>query len=61
MVSSVLVVTLASVWGQVVPEAVVEKQDEMFQRLWAEDFEWKFNELPTDGTVASVIPEKIQK
>lgn len=45
------VVVLVSVLGQAIPDAVVDKQQNVFQRLWAEDFEWRFAELPTSGRV----------
>jgi len=48
-----MIVLLAGVWGQAIPDVVVDKQQEVFQRLWAEDFEWRFSELPTNGEVAS--------
>ena len=47
-----VVVVLASVLGQTIQGPVVEKQDEVFQRMWAEDFEWKFDQLPTEGKVS---------
>lgn len=47
-----MIVLLAGVWGQAIPDVVVDKQQEVFQRLWAEDFEWRFAELPTNGAVA---------
>ncbi len=46
------VVVLASVLGQAIPDVVIDKQQDVFQRLWAEDFEWEFAELPTSGKVA---------
>jgi hypothetical protein len=46
------IVLVATVFGQSIPNSVVDKQQEVFQRLWAEDFEWRFAELPTKGKVA---------
>lgn len=51
MLNTVLVLSVG-ICGQAIPDSVVDKQQEVFQRLWAEDFEWKFAELPTKGKVA---------
>ncbi|MDA1052430.1 MAG: hypothetical protein O3C40_18380 [Planctomycetota bacterium] len=44
------VVALSSV-GQVVSEQNRANQDKAFQQWWGTDFQWKFDELPTTGTV----------
>jgi len=42
----------ASGWSSgPVPSIDVETQNRVFQELWGEQFSWKFNELPTEGTV----------
>jgi hypothetical protein len=51
MSSSALFVVLTTVWGPTMPDAVIEKQQDIFHRLWNEDFEWRFDALPTEGTV----------
>jgi len=38
-------------FGAVTPKLVVEKQNRVFEQYWGTDFEWKFEELPTAGTV----------
>jgi hypothetical protein len=50
---SLLILALAatSSTGAVIREKEVKQQDEVFQRYWGSDFEWKFDELPTKGTV----------
>jgi len=37
--------------GATVPEATREFQNETFQRYWGTDFVWKFDDLPSEGTV----------
>lgn len=44
------VVALSSI-GQVVSEQNRTNQDQAFQQWWGTDFEWKFDALPTEGTV----------
>ncbi len=47
----VAAVVAISTIGQVVSEKNRTNQDEAFQQWWGTDFEWKFDELPTQGTV----------
>lgn len=47
----ILALAAASSSGAVIREKEVQQQDEVFQRYWDTDFEWKFDELPTKGTV----------
>lgn len=55
-VNSLLIALVVSLmgWGSSgpVPNVDVETQERVFQELWGEDFVWKFEELPTQGTVA---------
>lgn len=37
--------------GATIPTAVADKQDRVFQQYWGTGFEWKFDALPTTGTV----------
>jgi hypothetical protein len=37
--------------GVSIPQAVVAKQNTAFQKYWGTSFEWKFESLPTEGTV----------
>lgn len=47
----VAAIVAISTVGQVVSEANRTKQDEAFQQWWGTDFQWKFDELPTAGSV----------
>ncbi|MCL4202128.1 MAG: hypothetical protein KJ000_06520 [Pirellulaceae bacterium] len=38
--------------GASIPEKAVEQQDEFYQKYWGTGFEWRFDALPTEGTVA---------
>ena len=53
---SVLVALVLSVpgWGSSgpVPQVDIETQNRVFQELWGEDFVWKFDDLPKQGSVA---------
>ncbi|MCA9120702.1 MAG: hypothetical protein H6822_35825 [Planctomycetaceae bacterium] len=53
MGSTLIVATLVAIStvGQVISEENRTKQDEAFQQWWGTDFEWKFDELPTKGSV----------
>jgi len=44
-------VVAAGTIGQAISQHVVDTQNEAFQRQWATDFNWKFDELPTEFTV----------
>jgi hypothetical protein len=54
-ICSLLVASVVSApgWGSSgsVPTIDVETQNRVFQELWGEEFSWKFNDLPTEGTV----------
>lgn len=47
----VAAVLAISTVGQIVSDDNRTKQDEAFQQWWGTDFEWKFDALPTSGTV----------
>jgi hypothetical protein len=47
----VFLIFLTSGFGAVTPKPVVEKQNRVFGQYWGTDFEWKFEALPTSGTV----------
>jgi hypothetical protein len=53
MGTSTLIVALvaASTLGASIPKQAVDKQNEVFQRLWGTSFEWKYDALPETGTV----------
>nr|MBC8869415.1 hypothetical protein [Planctomycetota bacterium] len=47
MGTSALVVAIsAGIVGASIPDKVIEKQNQAFQRYWGTDFVWKFDELP---------------
>ena len=54
MTTSVLVVALVAVasTGEAIARPVANKQDAVFRRWWDNDFVWKFDDLPTKGSVA---------
>lgn len=47
----VFLIFVTNGFGAVTPKLVVEKQNRVFEQYWGTDFEWKFEELPTAGTV----------
>lgn len=47
----VFLIFVTNGFGAVTPKLVVEKQDRVFDEYWGTNFEWKFAELPTSGTV----------
>jgi hypothetical protein len=47
----VLLLLAANSFGATIPKAVAEKQNRVFEQFWGTEFEWKFDELPTSGTV----------
>lgn len=47
----VLLIFAANSFGATIPKAVAEKQNRVFEQFWGTDFEWKFDSLPTTGTV----------
>lgn len=47
----VFLIFVTSGFGAVTPKPVVEKQNRVFDQYWGTDFEWRFAELPTSGTV----------
>lgn len=51
MMSLILAAVLVSpVVAAPIAKKEAKKQDDVFGRLWNEEFEWKFDELPTKGT-----------
>ena len=53
MVSSTLVVAfvVAATTGASIPQAESGEQNTVFRKLWNEEFEWRFDDLPTKGGV----------
>ena len=53
MGTSVLLVALIAMGsvGASIPQRAIEKQNEVFLRLWGTEFEWKFDQLPANGTI----------
>jgi hypothetical protein len=52
MGSTTLIVALTvGIVGASIPEKAVERHNEAFQQYWNTDFVWKFDDLPTKGTV----------
>ena len=47
----VLLMVVANGYGATTPRSVVEKQNKVFEQLWGTNFVWKFDDLPTTGTV----------
>ena len=47
----VLLIFAANSFGATTPKAVAEKQNRVFEQFWGTEFEWKFDALPTTGTV----------
>ena len=47
----VVLIFVANSFGATIPKAVAEKQNRVFEQFWGTDFEWKFDALPTTGTV----------
>ena len=47
----VFLMVVANSFGATTPKPVVEKQNQVFEQFWGTDFEWKFDDLPTTGTV----------
>jgi hypothetical protein len=47
----VLLIFAANSFGATIPKTVAEKQNRVFEQFWGTDFEWKFDALPTTGTV----------
>ena len=47
----VLLMVVANGFGATTPKTVVEKQNRVFEQFWGTDFVWKFDDLPTTGTV----------
>ena len=44
-------ITVSTGMGAVIPDEVVKTQDTVFKRYWGKKLVWKFDELPTAGTV----------
>ncbi|NLF68578.1 MAG: hypothetical protein GX575_05915 [Candidatus Anammoximicrobium sp.] len=51
MSSAAFTFVLAAIFGATIPEGTVQKHNELFRRFWGTDFVWKFEDLPTSGTV----------
>jgi len=49
--SALIVAISAGIAGATIPDKVIEKQDQAFERYWGTDFVWKFDELPAKGSV----------
>ena len=43
---------VCSAAGTTIPEQTVEEQNEYFKKYWGTEFEWRFDQLPAEGTVA---------
>jgi len=48
---AVLVGVAAPAWAGYLSRSDVKRQNEIFQRWWGDDFQWKFDELPLKGKV----------
>ncbi len=49
----VTVLMAASAWGATISDKETQLQDDVFQRYWGGQFVWKFDELPSQGTVGA--------
>ena len=49
--SAFVIAISAGIVGASIPDKVIEKQNQAFQRYWDTDFVWKFDELPAKGNV----------
>ncbi len=49
--SALIVAISAGIAGGTIPDKVIQKQEQTFQRYWGTDFVWKFDELPAKGNV----------
>ena len=47
----VFLMVVANSFGATTPKSVVEKQNQAFEKYWGTKFVWKFDDLPTTGTV----------
>lgn len=47
----VFLMVVANGYGATTPKSVVEKQNQVFEKYWGTKFVWKFDDLPTSGTV----------
>ncbi len=47
----VFLMVVANSFGATTPKSVVEKQNRVFEQYWGTKFVWKFDDLPTTGTV----------
>ncbi len=48
-----LALMATTTFGAKVPESETQLQQDVFQRYWGKDFEWKFSDLPAEGGVAA--------
>jgi len=51
MSTILLPLVAATILGATIPSKSVERHNELFQRFWAADFVWKFEDLPASGRV----------
>jgi len=49
--SALIVAISAGMVGATIPDKVIEKQNQIFQRYWGTDFVWKYDALPDKGNV----------
>ena len=47
----VFLMVVAHGYGATTPKSVIEKQNQVFEKFWGTQFVWKFDDLPTSGTV----------
>jgi len=47
----VFLMVVANSFGATTPKSVIEKQNQAFEKYWGTKFVWKFDDLPTSGTV----------
>jgi hypothetical protein len=52
MVTSVLMIAFAAnSLGNTIPAEMADRQDEVFQKYWGTEFEWKFDQLPAESSI----------
>jgi len=47
----VFLMVVTNGFGATTPKSVIEKQNQVFEKYWGTQFVWKFDDLPTTGTV----------
>ena len=50
-ISALIVALTLGSMGAAIPDKAAKQQDEIFERHWGTEFVWKFDELPTQGTL----------